>query len=70
MEGIINNVLSVLVLVNAVLVIYWVKKCDTYRRTITAILANQKLNWHRLLTLELENSELKAKLKELKEGVE
>lgn len=70
MEHILILVLSVLLIVDAALVFYWMNKCNTYRRTINAILTNQKLNWHRLFILEHENSKLKAKLKELKEGAE
>lgn len=70
MEHILIWVLSVLLIVDATLVFYWMNKCNTYRRTISTILGNQRSVWGNLLALEMKNHELEAKLKELKEGAE
>lgn len=70
MEHILILVLSVLLIVDVALLFYWMNKCNTYKRSLHAILSNQKVNWNHLIMLEIENSTLKAKLKELKEGAE
>ena len=70
MEHILILVLSVLLIVDSALVIYWFNKYKTCSKALSITISKQSGFWQRLLMQDIEILELKAKLKDLEGGTE